>query len=187
MFAKLKALRTSEVTAAVLAEMILELPGAELSCRDRATKTVFSVDRLGIVLASAMDQLLPLICLPDVFVLNAADAVSFAVAAIGKKDEDGVYLLLYEARSREWYLKMQEKYKTSWPWFSKKCGESVEFMDRHNLVSLCWRYTGETGGLVLKREHRHRSPGSGAPGQTDLRNGRILQVASCACARTSER
>jgi hypothetical protein len=47
------------------------------------------------------------------FALNAADAVSFAVAAIGKKDEDGVYLLLYEARSREWYLKMQEKYKTS--------------------------------------------------------------------------
>ena len=69
--------------------------------------------RLGIVLSSAMDQLVPLIFLPDVFALNTVDAVSFAVADIGKKDEDGVYLLLYEARSREWYLKMQEKYKTS--------------------------------------------------------------------------
>ena len=180
MFAKIKTMKTSEVTAAVLTKIILSLPGAQFSCRDRATNKVLSVDRLGIVLTSGMSQLLALICLPDVLVLNTADAASFAVAATGvaghEQDEDSVYLLLFEARPREWYLKMKERFKTACPWFSRKCGETVEFMIRHNLVSLCWRYTGETGGIVLCRVHNHRSPGSGAPGQTDRRNGRILQV-----------
>jgi hypothetical protein len=182
-FAKMRAMPTAGITAAVIAVMVLSLAGAQMACVDRNTDDVLTPERLAVAITPILSQLHAFLVMPDMLQLTATElSKGIAVAetgSLGYKDaQDGVYILIFEPRSKGWYQQTAEACKISWPWFAKKCLSAVTFMQKYNLESLCLQYVGETGKLLLTRTHQHHSRGTGLPGQTNKRNGRILQVRS---------
>ena len=182
-FARLRAMSTAGITATVIAVMVLSLAGAQYACVDRHTGDVLTPERLAVAITPILSQLHAFLVMPDVLQLTATELSNgIAVAETGalgyQQAQDGVYILIFEPRSIVWYQETAEACKISWPWFANKCLRAVTFMQKHNLDSLALRYVGETGQLILRRTHQHHSRGTGLPEQTNLRNGRILQVRS---------
>ena len=182
-FARLRTKPALNISAMMIAVVVLSFAGAQLACRDNSTGELLTPERLAIVISPVLSQLQGFLSMSNMAQLTETDlsggiAIARAGAAGFENAQDGVYLLLFEPRSIDWYRKTATACKNSWPWFASKCLSTVDFMLKHNLETLCLRYVGETGQLLLIRTHQHRQAGNGLPGQTTLRNGRILQVRS---------
>ena len=131
-FARLRTKPASNITAMMIAVVVLSFAGAQLACRDNSTGELLTPERLAIAISQILSQLQGFLSMSNMAQLTETNlsggiAMARAGAAGFENAQDGVYLLLFEPQSIGWYRKTAAACKTSWPWFTTKCLSAVDF------------------------------------------------------------